>query len=86
MLYWPGSHPQTSCLTISTPEAATATFDTAPSIVNDDLAESTRKSGHQQGDNKTTDQPFYATGVDGFILSVHERAPNPLVLANSGDT
>ena len=46
MLCWPGSQPQTSCLT------------TSRSIANNDLALSTRGSGHQQGDNRTNDQPL----------------------------
>ena len=74
MLYWPGSHPQTSCLT------------TSRSIANNDLAWSTPSSGHQQGDNRTNDQPLYATGVNGHVLSVPERAPILLIVAYSGDT
>ena len=74
MLYWPGSHPQTSCLT------------TSRSIANNDLALSTHSSGHQQGDNGTNDQPLYATGVDGFVLSVPERTPILLIVAYSSDT
>lgn len=74
MLYWPGSHVQTSCLTNSR------------SIANNDLALSTRSSGHQQGDNGTNDQPLYATGVDGYVLSVPERAPILQIVAYSGDT
>ena len=58
MLYWPGSHPQTSCHT------------TSSSIANNDLALLTRSSGQRQGDNGTHDQPLYATGIDGYILSV----------------
>ena len=73
MLYWPGSHPQTSCLT------------TSGSIANDDLAWSARSSGYQQGDNRTNDQPLYATGVNGYVLSVPEKASILLIVAYSGD-
>ena len=56
MLYWPGPHPQTDCITTSGTTAGNAT------------AWSTFDSG--QGGNQAN---IYATGSDGYILSVVNR-------------
>lgn len=59
MLYWPGPHPQTICPT------------TSGSMANHESAWSTRSPGEEG--NGLNDQPVYATGSDGYILSVLDR-------------